>query len=125
MEYTGLRFVRAAAAFMGRQMADEATFQWHSRGVRKPPIAAAGRCCILPVRFSTELTAALIQASRRHGVTLNAILSAGLMAAVQRRLYPSPRVPLRHIIFADLRPRLRVAVPDGLLGCLLTMFASP
>lgn len=121
-EYTGLRFVRAAAAFMGRQMADEVKFRWHSRGVRKPPIAATGRCRILPVRFSPELTAALIQASRRQGVTLNAILSAGLMAAVQRRLYPSPRVPLRHIIFADLRPRLRVPVPDGLLGCLLTMF---
>jgi hypothetical protein len=121
-EFTGVRFVRAAAAFMGRQMADEVTFQWRSRGVRKPPIAAAGRCCILPIRFSPALTASLIQASRRQRVTLNAILSAGLMAAVQRRLYPSKRAPLRHIIFADLRPRLRAPVPDSVLGCLLTMF---
>lgn len=121
-EFTGLRFVRAAAAFMGRQMADEITFQWRSRGVRKPPIAATGRCCILPIRFSPALTASLIQASRRQRVTLNAILSAGLMAAVQRRLYPSKRAPLRHIIFADLRPRLRTPVPDSVLGCLLTMF---
>jgi Condensation domain len=122
VEYTGLRFVRAAAAFMGRQMADEMKFRWRSRGVRKPPIAATGRCCILPIRFSPALTAALIQASRRQRVTLNAILSAGLVAAVQRRLYPAARAPLRHIIFGDLRPRLRSVVPDSALGCLLTMF---
>jgi hypothetical protein len=121
-EFKGLRFVRAVAGFMRRQMADEASFQWRSRGVRKPPIAATGRCCILPVRFAPPLTAALVRASRRERVTLNAILSAGLMAAVQRRLYPSKRAPLRHIIFADLRPRLRVPVPDSVLGCLLTMF---
>jgi hypothetical protein len=122
VEYTGLRFVRAAAAFMGRQMADEMKFRWHSRGVRQPPIAASGRCCILPIRFSAALTSAIVQASRRQRVTINAILSAGLMAAVQRRLYPSARAPLRHIIFADLRPRLRSTVPDSMLGCLLTMF---
>jgi len=122
VEFTGLRFARAAAAFMGRQMVDEITFQWRSRGVRKPPIAASGRCCILPIRFSPALTDSLIHASRRQRVTLNAILSAGLMAAVQRRLYPSKRAPLRHIIFADLRPRLRTPVPNSVLGCLLTMF---
>ena len=122
VDFTGLRFVRAAAAFMGRQIVDEITFQWRSLGVRKPPIAASGRCCILPIRFSPALTASLIQASRRQRVTLNAILSAGLMAAVQRVLYPSKRAPLRHIIFADLRPRLRVPVPDSVLGCLVTMF---
>jgi hypothetical protein len=121
-DYTGLRFVRAAAGFMRRQMADEVTFRWRSIGVRKPPIAATGRCCILPVRFPGALTAALIRASRRQRVTLNAILSAGMIAAVQRRLYPGRRAPLRHIIFADLRPRLRATVPAGVLGCLLSMF---
>jgi hypothetical protein len=121
-EYKGLRFVRAVAGFMRRQLADELTFQWNSRGVRKPPIAATGRCCILPMRFSPALTAAVIQASRTQRVTLNAILSAGLMAAVQRRLYPSKRAPLRHIIFADLRPRLTTPVPGSVMGCLLTMF---
>ena len=120
--YTGVRFAGAAAAFMGRQMADEMLFQWRSRGVRKAPIAATGHCRLLPLRFPAGLTSALIQASRRERVTLNAILSAGLMAAVQRRLYPSARAPLRHIIFADLRSRLRTAVPDSVLGCFLSMF---
>ena len=121
-EFTGLRLARAEAAFMGRQIADEVRFRWRSRGARKPPIAATAHCRILPIRFPAALTAALIQASRRHRITLNAILGAGMMAAVQRRLYPSPRVPLWHITFADLRARLRSPVPESVLGCFLTMF---
>jgi len=121
-DYTGLGYTLAAAGFMRRQMADEMAFRWGSIGVRKAPIAAAGRCCFLPIRFGAEITNALIQASRRHRVTLNAILSAGMLMAVQRQLYPSPRVPLRHIVFADLRPRLRRDVPASALGCFLTMY---
>lgn len=120
-KYRGVGFASALAAFMARQMADEAWFRWHSRGVRKPPIFDKGNCRILPIRFPAPLTAALIQASRRTRVTLNSILSAGLIAAIQRRLYPSPRVPLRHIVFADLRPRLRSTIPERMLGCFLTM----
>jgi hypothetical protein len=121
-EYRGLGLARSGAVLMARQMVDEMTFRWRSRGVRKPPIAATGRCCLLPIRFPVALTAALVQASRRRRVTLNTILSAGLVAAVQRHLYPSPRVPLRHIIFASLRSRLRTELPDTMLGCLITMF---
>jgi Condensation domain len=121
-ECAGLGYSLAAAAYMRRQMADEMAFRWGSMGVRKAPIAETGRCCFLPIRFGRELSNALIQASRRHRVTLNSILSAGMLTAVQRHLYPSPRVPLRHIVFADLRPRLREEVPASALGCFLTMY---
>ncbi len=121
-EHRGWRAVLATLRYLGRQMADEVRFRWHSRGVRTPPIAASGHCRILPVRFPADVTARVVEASRRERVTLNAIFSAALMAAVQRRLYPSPAAPLRHLIFADLRPRLRTRVPDGVLGCFLTMF---
>ena len=121
-KYAGTGFVCAAAAFMARQMADEMKFRWRSRGVRKPPIADQGRCHLLPIHFSARLTAALFEASRRQLITLNAILGAGLMAAVQRHLYASPRAPLRHITFTDLRPHLRSAVPASELGCHISMF---
>ena len=121
-KYSGAGFVRAAAAFMARQMADEMKFRWRSRGVRKPPIAETARCRILPIRFPALLTAALFEASRRQRITLNSILGAGLMAVVQRRLYPSARAPLRHITFTDLRPHLRSAVPANKLGCHISMF---
>jgi hypothetical protein len=44
-----------------------------------------------------------------------------MMAAVERRLYQSPRAPVRHIIFADLRPHLRGAGPPSELGCRISM----
>jgi hypothetical protein len=121
-EFTGLRLARAVAAFAGRSMAEDGRFRWNSRGVRKQTIAKSGKCQILPVRFSSALTTKLIQASHRRRITLNAILGAAMMAAVQRRLYPTPRAPLWHITFADLRPRLRLPVPNSRLGCFLTMF---
>ena len=120
--FTGLGYARALAAFMRRQMADELSYRWKSRGLREAPIAATGRCCLLPVRFPAALTDKLIQASRQHRITLNSILGAGMLSAVQRKLYPSPLVPLRHIIFADLRDRLRTPMAPTTLGCLLTMF---
>jgi hypothetical protein len=123
-EYTGLRFARAVAANMAHQMADEMKFRWNSRGVRKAPILPIdkGHCRILPIQVPAPLTASLVQATRRERVTLNAILSAAMLAAVQRNLYPSPRVPLRHIIFTDMRPRLRTTVPSANLGCFLSLF---
>jgi hypothetical protein len=120
--YAGAGFFLAAAGFMARQMADEVKFRWRSRGGRKPPIAEKGRCRLLPIQFSEGLTAALLGASRRRRVTLNAILGAGLMSAVQRQLYSSARTPLRHITFTDLRPHLRNAVPAGNLACHTSMF---
>jgi hypothetical protein len=120
--YCGAGFARGAAAFLGRQVADELKFRWRSRGVRKPPLPVAGRCRLLPTQFSAVLTAALLEASRKHRITLNAILGAGLVSAVQRRLYPSARTPLRHITFANLRPHLRSAVPASELGCYISMF---
>jgi hypothetical protein len=121
-KYSGSGFARAAAAFMAHQLADEVKFRWRSRGVRKPPIAETGHCRLLPIHFSAGLTAGLFEASRRQLITLNSILAAGLMAAVQRNLYPSPRAPLRHITFTDLRPHLRSAVPACELGCHISMF---
>jgi len=120
-QYAGMGFAHAAASYMARQMADEIKFRWRSRGIRKAPIADAGRCHLLPIQISAGLTAAILEASHRQRVTLNAILSAGLMAAVQRNLYPSPRAPLRHITFTDLRPHLRSALPASQLGCYMAM----
>ena len=122
--FTGAGLALAAAGQMGRQMVDELQFRWNSRGVRPAPILPieSGHCRILPLKFPAPLTAALIQASRQRRITLNSMLSAAMLSAVQRQLYPSPRVPLRHIIFSDLRSRLSRSVPDNMLGCFLTMF---
>lgn len=120
-DYQGVRFAGAAAAYAARQLADEARFRWRSRRIRKSPIADAGRCRVLAARTSAALTSRLVAAGRHHGVTLNSLLSAGLMATVHRRLYRSARAPLRHIVFADLRPHLRERPPDTALGAFVSM----
>jgi hypothetical protein len=120
-QYKGASFAGAVAAFMGRQGADEASFQWRSIGVRKPSIGHESKCRILPIRFPAPLTQTLIQESRRYRVTVNSILGAGLLSAVHRQLYAGVRAPLRHLVFADLRPRLEKSVPERMLGCFLTM----
>jgi NRPS condensation-like uncharacterized protein len=118
---TGLGYARAVASFMFRQMADEARYKWRTRGCRKPPIMDAGRNRILPRVLSTELTEALVRATRRERITMNAILTAALMLAVKRRLYPSKDTPFRNITFADLRPYLRVPQPGSMMGCFMGM----
>jgi hypothetical protein len=114
---TGAGYARALLAYMGRQMADDASYRWRARGTRKPPIHPTGRNRILPVLLSRSLTDSLIRATRRERITMNAILSAGLLLAVKRHLYPGIDTPLRNITFADLRPYLSKPVPDSVLGC--------
>jgi hypothetical protein len=119
--FRGLRLARAVAGYLGRQFADEVAFRRQARGQRQPPVALDGRCGILSMTLPAPLTSALVHASRRERVTLNAALGAGLMVAVQRLIYRAERGLLRHVTFADLRPRLSREVPDGVLGCMMTM----
>jgi hypothetical protein len=119
--FRGVRLARAVAAYLGRQVADELAFRRQARNQRRPPVAPDGQSGILSMSLPAPLTSALVRASRHEGVTLNALLAAGLMVAVQRRVYHTERGLLRHITFADLRPRLRREVPDGVLGCMMTM----
>jgi len=92
--------------FMLRQMGDEFLFQWRSRGKRKPPVHPSGRCKILPMELSKELTAALSKCSRKRRVTLNNVLTAAILMTTQKHLYGGRALPLRYINTADLRPYL-------------------
>ncbi len=118
---SGAGYSVALMSYMARQMADEAAYRWRARGTRKPAIKEDGRNRILPVQLSKTLTDALIRATRRERVTMNSILSAAMMLAAKRHLYPSKDTPLRNITFADLRPYLGAPVPDGVLGCFMGM----
>jgi len=118
---SGFGFIRAAGAHLIRQMADEAGYRWRARGCRKPPMKDSVRNRILPMRLSKSLTDALIRATRRERITMNAILTAGLMLATKRHLYPLRDTPFRNITFADLRPYLGTPVSDSILGCYMGM----
>ncbi len=118
---SGLGYAAATAGYMMRQMADEAGYRWRARGCRKPPIKDSGLNKVLPLRLGKPLTEALVRATRRERVTMNSILSAALMLAVKRHLYPGKNTPFRDITFADLRPYLRKTVPAEALGCFMGM----
>ncbi len=119
--FSGVGFGVAVAGYMMRQMADEMAYRWTARGTRVPSVTDSGRNRILPTRLPAQLTGSLVRATRRERITMNAILSAALLLAVKRELYPSLDRPLRNITFADLRPYLRTRVPDEVLGCYMGM----
>jgi len=119
--YRGLRGGLRLAGFVARQVADELRYRRRSRHLRQPPVVESARCRILPVELSAAASAALVQRSRRRRVTLNGVLNAALLLAVQRHLYAARRRPLRYITFANLRPYLRPPLPADRLGCAITM----
>ncbi len=109
------------AGFVLRQMADEARFQWHSRGKRQPPVHSEGHPRILPMQLPEQTSATLIQRCRRQRVTLNGALCAALLLVVQRRLYGGEDRLLRNFLFANLRPYLDSALPADNLGSCFAM----
>ncbi|MCP5106729.1 MAG: hypothetical protein GY950_25315 [bacterium] len=119
--FQGLRRKWNVFWFMLRQMGDEIRFQFRSRGKRKPPIHAAGNCRILPMMLSKELTTSLSRYSRKRRVTLNNLLTAALLMAVQKHLYGGSALPLRHVNTADLRPYLIPPMDASYLGTYFAM----
>lgn len=119
--FKGLRRKWHLFLFMLRQMGDEFLFQLRTRGRRKAPVHKEGTCKILPMKFSKELTSALVKSSRKRRITLNSLLSAALLMVVQKYLYGGRGLPLRLINTADLRPYL-VPPPDaGYFGSYFSM----
>jgi len=119
--YKGFRRKWKIFSFMLRQMGDEFLFQMRSMGKRKPPIHPAGRCKILPVKLSKELTGALSRSSRKRRVTLNNLLTAALSMVVHKHLYGGRALPLRYISTADLRPYLVPPLDGRYFGSYFSM----
>lgn len=110
------------AAFLARQVADEATYRWRTRGTPAPaPPAVRSPCRVLPLRLGRDETAALVQRTRRRRVTLNAALNAALLLATVRLLHGARPGPYRYVTFADLRPRLHPSPGEDELGCFISM----
>jgi hypothetical protein len=107
--------------FFFRQMGDEFRYRLRIRGKRTPPIHAAGKNKILPVKYSKELTDALIKGSRQKRITLNNLLTAAFLMAVHKHLYNGEKIPLRHINTADLRPYLNPPLDAQYFGSYFAM----
>lgn len=118
--FRGARGAWRRLRFVAAQLADEAAYRYRTRGTRRPP-AEPARCRILPVQLEARATAALVRATRRERVTLNAALSAALLLGVDRQLYGGRARHMRYIIFADLRPYLRPPLCERSLASGISM----
>ena len=89
------------------------------RSAQVPPKGGPGY--ILSVQLPAELTEALAQRARRAGMTLNSLLHAVMLLAVNRHLYAGQQVPMRTFSFASLRPYVQPPLREEDLAC----YSSP
>jgi len=124
----GLRGARGRlrrASFVARQLADELRYRLRPQGVGAaadlPPAPDGARNRVLSARLSAVATGALARRARRERVTLNSVLAAAFLLAVQGRLHGGRAGPMRYLTFADLRPYLPAPLPTERLGCAISM----
>jgi NRPS condensation-like uncharacterized protein len=103
-KFTGARGILPTLSYGLSQIWDEISYQWHSRGKRIPKVPAGGSGHILMLTLPGQLVDVLARRARSRGVTMNSLLNATLMVAVNRTLYGGSAVPMRTFSFADLRP---------------------
>ncbi|MEM7582902.1 MAG: condensation domain-containing protein [Acidobacteriota bacterium] len=119
--YQGWRRHMRFAGFACRQMGGELHDLWRARGRWHPPPTEPCRSRILSFQLSESATAALTRRARQARVTLHSVFDAALLLAVARRRYRGERLPLRHLVFANLRPYLVPPVDNEPLGAYFSM----
>ncbi|MEM7342860.1 MAG: condensation domain-containing protein [Chloroflexota bacterium] len=119
--YQGASRWGQTASFAWQQLKGEMGYRRYSRNRQKPVDQSETRCRILTGRLSQPVTKALIRRSRRERLPLNSLLKAAMMQAVAKHCHPDQNLPLRGMVFADLRPYLTPTVPKDQLGVYLSM----
>ncbi len=112
--------------FLWRQLRAEIADRRRARGAWHPPPAAT-RSRILSFQLTEAETASLARRARGRRLTLHSIFDAAMLLAVARHLYPGHGrtrgrgLPLRHLVFANLRPYLVPPVAEENLGAYFAM----
>lgn len=105
-----------------QQTIEEFLYQMRTRGKRIPPIhhrASPGH--ILSVQLPEDLSESLSQRARKEGMTLNCVLNAAMLLAVNRHLYAGQQVPMRTFSFSSLRPYVQPPLGDEDLACYISL----
>ncbi len=109
------------ATFLARQFKSEIAYRRQVSDSRRPTVHAAVTTRLLSTQISPDATGRFIKRARRAGVTLNSGLVAAELLAVNKHLYQGQTLPLRGIVFADLRPYLKPPVSPENLGAYYSM----
>jgi NRPS condensation-like uncharacterized protein len=107
--------------YAARQMADELRYQLSSRGAHKPSIKFGARPQVLTMTLDAPLTDSLAHRVRKEKVTLNSLLQAAMMLAVNHCRYTSAQVPLRTFAFPDLRAYVTPSLGAEHMGAYISM----
>ena len=120
-EFRGAAMARRTAPFLLEQMRDEIRYRWRTRGQTVLPMRPRSPGHILSMRFSADLTDRIARGARLERVTLNSLLNAALVRAVNRHLYGGRAMPMRTVTFATLRPYVVPPLSEPTLSPNITM----
>jgi len=120
--FRGLRLIPPALRFAVRQIRDEMAYRRQTRGKRIPPLyKKPTRAHILSLELPENLTQSLVQRTGKEGLTLNSVLNAALLIALNRKLYAGQHVPMRTFSVEDLRPHVHPTLEPEHLACYISM----
>lgn len=107
--------------YLIRQLNDELWFRWNSRHHHHPGVSKSGMNRVIPMVFDPGLTDGLIHHARQKRITLNCLINAALMTALNDVRYQNNLAFIQTISLADLRQYLEPPVPPENLGCYVSM----
>jgi hypothetical protein len=120
--FRGLPLALHQLRYAAQQIIDEFVYQIQTRDKRIPPLhnhSSQGR--ILSTQLPEELTESLAKRARKEGMTLNSVLNAAMLLAVNRHLYAGQQVPMRTFSFASLRPYVQPPLGDEDLASYISL----
>ncbi len=120
--FRGLPLALHQLRYASQQMIDEFVYQIQTRSKRMPPLHnhfSQGH--ILSTQLPEDLTESLAKRARKEGMTLNSVLNAAMLLAVNRHLYVGQQVPMRTFSFASLRPYVQPPLGDEDLASYISL----
>lgn len=104
-----------------QQAGDEILYRLQTRGKRTPPLRGQSHGHILSLQFPESFVETLVRRAQLEKVTLNALLTAAMLTAINRNLYAGQYVPMRTLSFVDMRPFVEPPLTNENLACYISM----
>jgi hypothetical protein len=119
--YQGVRRFIILMGYVFSQIVDMLGYLWRTRNKRTPPVRLGGHGHIATLILPEALVDSLASQGRAEKITLNSLLNAALMLAVNRHLYGGRFVTMRTFSFANLRPFTQPPTPPEYLANYISM----
>ena len=120
-KFKGFRLWYRLSGFFFRQMKGELSFRKGAKQLPQQAIPASSTNGIAHFSIDEKYTQALIQQTRKNGISLPGLLSSALLLAVWELKYQRANGAYRSVLFSNLRPYLDPPLPSETLGCYLSM----